>query len=117
MDPAGSGRELQELRGRRLSYHDQWSKKGSGYTRYTNPLTGRGPCEGRPPGDFFAHQRWTNDPASPNRSLFPEIGYLMSLGQIQPNSRCRTPAMATRCPSRTRSPCVIIPHDLAFRQV
>ncbi len=73
MDPAGSGRELPELRGRRLSYHDDWTKRVSGYTRFNNPLTGRGPCEGRPPGEFFAHQRWTNSPSSPNRISFRKL--------------------------------------------
>ncbi len=87
IDPAGSGRELPELRGRRLSYHDDWTKRVSGYTRFNNPLTGRGPCEGRPPGEFFAHQRWTNSPSSPNRDLYPRVGYLMSVGQIASNSR------------------------------
>ncbi len=99
MDPA-SGRELPELRGRRLSYHDDWTNKVQGYARYANPLTGRGPCEGRPPGEFFAHQRWTNDPSSSNRDLFPNVGYLMSLDRSR-----RTPGTATRCPSRTRTPC------------
>jgi len=32
--------------------------------RVFNPLTGRGPIEGRPPGEFFAHQRWTDLPES-----------------------------------------------------
>jgi FtsP/CotA-like multicopper oxidase with cupredoxin domain len=83
----GGGRELPELRGRRLSYHDEWSKKGPGFARFTNPVTGRGPIEGRPPGEFFAHQRWTTDPNSSNRDLFPKVGYLMSLGQIEPGTK------------------------------
>ncbi|MDB5641000.1 MAG: copper oxidase [Hyphomicrobiales bacterium] len=82
MDSTGS-RELPEMRARRLSYHDEWSRTGA----YKNPVTGRGPCEGRPPGEFFAHQRWTNDPLSSNKDLYPKVGYLMSLAQCQAESR------------------------------
>ena len=81
------GRPLSEMPGRRLSYHDEWSKKGPGWERLKNPFTGRGPCEGRPPGEFFAHQRWTNNPTSSNRDLFPKVGYLMSLGQCEAGTR------------------------------
>lgn len=82
-----NGRELPELRGRRLSYHDDWTKKVTGYQNYKNPLTGRGPIEGRPPGEFFAHQRWSTDPTSKNRDLFPKVGYLFTLAQCQPTTR------------------------------
>lgn len=86
-----NGAELPELRGRRLSYHDEWSLRGANYARYTNPVTQRGPCEGRPPTEFFAHQRWTNDPNSPNRELFPKVGYIMSIGQAEPGTKyCRS---------------------------
>ena len=46
---------------------------------FTNPITGRGPIEGRPPGEVFAHQRWDE--------FFPKVGYVMTLGQIAPNQR------------------------------
>ena len=39
----------------------------------TNPRTNRGPIEGRPPGEIFAHQRWDE--------YFPKVGYVLSVGQ------------------------------------
>ena len=65
---------LGEPPARRLSYHTDFT--ASGGTRYKNPLTGRGPMEGRPPGEYFAHQRW--------EEFFPKVGYVMSWGQIVP---------------------------------
>ncbi|EAS51320.1 putative multicopper oxidase [Aurantimonas manganoxydans SI85-9A1] len=64
--------ELGELPGRRKSYHTQFSKNPDN-AKFRNPLTGRGPIEGRPPGEIFAHQRW--------EEYFPEVGYLLSIGQ------------------------------------
>ncbi|GBD48044.1 multicopper oxidase domain-containing protein [Methylopila sp. Yamaguchi] len=57
----------------RLSYHELYNQSRG--AAWVNPMTGRGPIEGRPPGEFFAHQRWAE--------FFPKVGYLMSLGQIQ----------------------------------
>ena len=68
---------LGERDARRLSYHTDFT--ASGGTLFRNPLTGRGPIEGRPPGEFFAHQRWDE--------FFPKVGYVMSLGQVEPNTR------------------------------
>jgi manganese oxidase len=65
-----------ELPARRLSYHDDFTRFPG--TAPRNPLTGRGPIEGRPPGEIFAHQRWTE--------FFPKKGYIMSLAQVAPNS-------------------------------
>jgi FtsP/CotA-like multicopper oxidase with cupredoxin domain len=59
------------------SYHNDYSNSGG--SAYRNPVTGIGPMEGRPPGEFFAHQRWDE--------LYPKVGYCMSLGQIEPHSR------------------------------
>jgi hypothetical protein len=73
--PAGSG---ETLPARRLSYHTDFTAN-PGDQRFINPITGRGPVEGRPPGEIFAHQRWNE--------FFPQVGYLMSWGQIAPNSR------------------------------
>jgi FtsP/CotA-like multicopper oxidase with cupredoxin domain len=42
-------------------------------------LTGRGPIEGRPPTEFFAHQRWNE--------FFPKVGYVLSWGQCVPNTK------------------------------
>ncbi len=64
-----------ELPARRLSYHDAFTPGGP----FQNSVTGKGPVEGRPPGEFFAHQRW-NDP-----DLFPHYGYTLSLGQAKAN--------------------------------
>jgi FtsP/CotA-like multicopper oxidase with cupredoxin domain len=63
---------------RRLSYHTDFTANPSD-PQFRNPLTGRGPIEGRPPGEIFAHQRWNE--------FFPKSGYIMSWGQIAPNSR------------------------------
>ena len=35
--------------------------------------------EGRPPGEFFAHQRWDE--------FFPKVGYVMSWTQCAPGTR------------------------------
>ena len=59
------------------SWHEEFT--ASGGQIYFNPATGRGPCEGRPPGAYFAHQRWTE--------YLPKAGYVMSLGQIADNQR------------------------------
>lgn len=71
--PAGLG----ELNGRRLSYHTDFT--ASLGTRFVNPRTGIGPLEGRPPGEFFAHQRW--------REFLPRKGVIMTLGQVAPGIR------------------------------
>lgn len=57
---------------RRLSYHDDYCKDP---TSFVNPVTNLGPMEGRPPGEFFAHQRWSE--------FFPKYGYVISLGQVK----------------------------------
>jgi FtsP/CotA-like multicopper oxidase with cupredoxin domain len=63
---------------KRLSYHTDFTANPAD-PQFRNPITGRGPIEGRPPGEVFAHQRWVE--------FFPEVGYVMSLGQIAPNTR------------------------------
>ena len=55
---------------RRLSWHTDFVDPVR-TPGVTNPLTGRGPIEGRPPGEVFAHQRWDE--------FFPKVGYVMSL--------------------------------------
>ena len=60
-----------ELPAKRLSYHTDYSANPSD-TRYKNTVSGRGPIEGRPPGEIFAHQRWDE--------FFPKVGYVMSIG-------------------------------------
>jgi hypothetical protein len=65
--------QLQEPPARRLSYHTEFSKNPYADMAYVNPLTQRGPIEGRPPGEIFAHQRW--------EEYFPQAGYIMSIGQ------------------------------------
>ena len=67
-----------ERPGKRLSYHTDYSANPSD-PQFRNLVSGRGPIEGRPPGEIFAHQRWDE--------FFPKVGYVMSLGQIAPNSR------------------------------
>ena len=57
----------------RMSYHEYYNQPGG--STYANPVTHAGPCEGRPPGEFFAHQRWDE--------LYPKSGYILSLGQVR----------------------------------
>jgi FtsP/CotA-like multicopper oxidase with cupredoxin domain len=59
------------------SWHNDYDQ--SGRTLYRNPVTGKGPCEGRPPGDAFAHQRWDEH--------YPKLGYVLSIGQVKPNTK------------------------------
>jgi FtsP/CotA-like multicopper oxidase with cupredoxin domain len=66
--PVGLG----EPNAKRLSWHTEFT--ASQGANFRNPLTGRGPMEGRPPGAWFGHQAW-------NRYL-PQVGYRMSLGQV-----------------------------------
>jgi FtsP/CotA-like multicopper oxidase with cupredoxin domain len=64
---------------KRLSYHTDFSASANPDPQFRNPVTGRGPVEGRPPGEVFAHQRWDE--------FFPEVGYVLSLGPIAPNTK------------------------------
>jgi FtsP/CotA-like multicopper oxidase with cupredoxin domain len=59
------------------SWHDEFDHALG--TEYFNPVTLRGPCEGRPPGEMFKHQRWTE--------LSPHFGYLLSIGQVKAGSK------------------------------
>jgi FtsP/CotA-like multicopper oxidase with cupredoxin domain len=69
---------LGERPARRLSYHTDFTANPSD-PQFRNPLTDRGPIEGRPPGEVFAHQRW--------QEFFPKVGYVMSWGQAAPGTR------------------------------
>src|SRR5262245_39309930 len=77
---------FRERPAKRLSYHTDFTAFNAanpGYPNngnpFLNPVSGRGPIEGRPPGEVFAHQRW-NDPVT--GEFFPKVGYIMSIGQI-----------------------------------
>src|SRR6266851_883962 len=72
--PSGTG---ETFAARRLSYHTDFTANPTN-PNFRNPVTGRGPIEGRPPGEVFAHQRWNE--------FFPKVGYVMSIGQIAANS-------------------------------
>jgi FtsP/CotA-like multicopper oxidase with cupredoxin domain len=81
-DPASAGdaafpASFGELPARRLSYHTDFTANPSN-PAFRNPLSGRGPIEGRPPGEIFAHQRWNE--------FFPKKGYVMSWGQVATGS-------------------------------
>jgi manganese oxidase len=80
LDPA-SNQPLAGLPAKRSSYHSYYAHPAF-RPQFTNPITGLGPVEGRPParadGDFFAHQRWDE--------FQPHVGYLLSLGQAAPGS-------------------------------
>ena len=64
---------------RRQSYHTDysyWRDQGTPnhLNEFVNPVTGRGPYEGRPPGEYYAFQRWEEYTA--------QVGYVLSLGQV-----------------------------------
>ena len=82
---------------KKFSWHNEFSAN-PGDPRYVNPVTGKGPIEGRPPGEFFAHQRWTA--SGPDSDLFPKVGYLMSIGQCEAG----TPLQCRACRNRTPIP-------------
>ncbi len=64
-----------ERNAKRLSYHTDFSANPAD-PQFRNPITNRGPIEGRPPGEVFAHQRWDE--------FFPKVGYVFSLSQVAP---------------------------------
>jgi len=76
-DCAWSAQYINERPTRRLSYHTDFTANPSN-NAFRNPLTGRGPIEGRPPGEIFAHQRWNE--------FNPKVGYVMSWAQVAPNT-------------------------------
>ncbi len=63
---------MNERDAKRLSWHTDFVSPEV-TPNVTNPLTHRGPIEGRPPGEVFAHQRWDE--------FFPQVGYVFSIGQ------------------------------------
>ena len=77
VDAVFGGQFANERAARRLSYHTDFS--ASGGTAFKNPITNRGPLEGRPPGEFFAHQRW--------QEFFPKVGYVASWTQAAPGTK------------------------------
>ena len=66
---------------KRLSYHEDFNNFQGPLNEnpFRNPITNRGPMEGRPHGPFFAHQRW--------EEFFPKVGYVMSWGQCAPGTK------------------------------
>ncbi|MFO6463292.1 multicopper oxidase family protein [Jannaschia sp. KMU-145] len=56
---------------RRLSYHTEFTDSGG--TENVNPYYNYGPFEGRPPGEYFAHQRW--------EEYLPQKGFMLTLGR------------------------------------
>ena len=61
---------------KRLSWHTDFSAHPAGNTAanpFINPMTKRGPMEGRPPGEWFGHQRW--------KEFFPQVGYFLGMGE------------------------------------
>lgn len=73
-DPTNTTRIAGELSAKKYSWHNDYNADPNPATsRYRNRVTRVGPCEGRPDGDYFAHQRWDE--------LFPKYGYLLSIAQ------------------------------------
>ena len=88
---------LGERDSKRLSWHTEFTDfntQNPGYPNNNNPfrnlVSGRGPVEGRPPGEVFAHQRWDE--------FFPKVGYVMSWGQIQAGTKFH-PGMTAQNPN------------------
>jgi FtsP/CotA-like multicopper oxidase with cupredoxin domain len=75
-DAVFTGALAGERNARRLSYHTEFTADPAN-PQFRNPITNRGPIEGRPPGEVFAHQRWDE--------FFPQVGYVLSLSQLAPN--------------------------------
>lgn len=81
LTPYGRGSEIDlhfpermdEPPARRLSYHTDFTQSGG--DDYRNPRFSKGPMEGRPPGEYFAHQRW--------QEYLPQKGFVMTLGRIR----------------------------------
>src|SRR6478609_7589713 len=63
---------------KRLSYHTDYTANPTD-DQFRNLVSGRGPIEGRPPGEIFAHQRWDE--------FFPQVGYILSLGSCGTGTR------------------------------
>ena len=80
---------LGERPAKRLSYHNDFNANRTD-PRYINPLSKRGPIEGRPPGEFFAHQRWDE--------FFPKVGYVSSLAPVA-NGSAFHPAFPAQQPN------------------
>ena len=57
---------------------------------FRNPVTNRGPLEGRPPTEYFAHQRWDE--------FFPKVGYVMNWGPCVPGTKLH-PNLANQNPN------------------
>ena len=81
LDAAFTGQFAGERPACRLSYHTEYSAYSGDPSQnpYRNPITNRGPLEGRPPGEFFAHQRWDE--------FFPKVGYVMSWASCAPGTK------------------------------
>jgi FtsP/CotA-like multicopper oxidase with cupredoxin domain len=72
---------MYERHAKRLSWHTDFNADPSN-PDLRNPVTWRGPIEGRPHGEIFAHQRWDE--------FFPKAGYVLSIGQCGPGARFHT---------------------------
>ena len=71
---------FKEPSAKRLSYHTDFSAQQTQgvpilSNPFRNPITNRGPMEGRPPGEMFSHQRWSE--------FFPKAGYISSWSSCQ----------------------------------
>src|SRR5262245_9856629 len=81
VDAVFTGQFASEQPARRLSYHNDFSNfvGDPADNPFRNPITNRGPMEGRPPTEFFAQQRW--------QEFFPKVGYVMSWSPCAPGTK------------------------------
>ena len=79
--PAGSDYECQAAV---LPRGLQQLRRRPGRQSVPQPGHQQRPQEGRPPGEFFAHQRWSE-------FFFPKVGYVMSWTQCAPGTRFHPP--------------------------
>ena len=84
---AFTGVHANEPVGKRLSWHTEFNDSGG--TAYRNPL-GRGPMEGRPPGEHFAHQRW--------EKALPKVGHVMAMSPVEADTKFH-PLMMAQAPN------------------
>src|SRR6185295_11974857 len=79
-DAQWGGEYANERAACRLSYHNDYNAYvgDPNLNPFRNVVSNRGPCEGRPPTEAFAHQRWDQ--------FFPKVGHCMSWAPCKPGT-------------------------------
>ena len=104
---------MPERDAKRLSWHTDFTQNPSN-PNVRNPLTNRGPIEGRPPGEVFAHQRWDEYfPQKPmccrSRPAIPTAPISMKIWRVRMPTACGRTARARARSACTRTrPCAAV---------